>query len=215
MSDLEFFFDPVCPFAWITARWVTEVQELTGYSVRWRFISLAVINEHRDYSEFPAPYATVHHLGHGLLRIATAVDETAGNDGVAAYYTALGERIHTSGLSREVLGGAPVPDGLALGALTDAGLDATLVDAAGDAARDARLRADTTVALERTGPDVGTPILTFEPGTDHEHSLFGPVISRIPRGEAAVELWDAVRTLARTPGFAELKRSLRDPIDFT
>jgi len=114
-----------------------------------------------------------------------------------------------------VLGGARVPGDLLAGALADAGLDPAFVAAADDEARDAVLRADTAAALGRTGPDVGTPILTFDPGTDHENSLFGPVIPRIPRGADAVALWDAVRALAATPGFAEFKRSLRDELDFS
>lgn len=213
--DLEFFFDPVCPFAWITSRWVTEVQEQTGSSVRWRFISLAIVNEGRDYAEFPPHYELVHTTGKRWLRVAAAVDDAVGNDGVAAYYGALGTRLHTAGVSRAVMGGAPLPDDLLSGALADAGLDGAFAAAVDDEARDAVLRADTGTALGRTGPDVGTPILTFEPGTDRENSLFGPVISRIPRGAHAVALWDAVRTLAATPGFAEFKRSLRDEIDFT
>lgn len=213
--DLEFFFDPVCPFAWITSRWVTEVQAQTGYSVRWRFISLAIVNEDKDYSQFPPAYGLVHGTGKRWLRVAAAVDADAGNDGVAAFYTALGTRLHTAGVSRAVLGGAPLPDDLLPGALADAGLDPVFAAAVDDGSRDDVLRADTGLALGRTGPDVGTPILTFDPGTDRENSLFGPVISRIPRGADAVALWDAVRTLAATPGFAEFKRSLRDEIDVT
>jgi 2-hydroxychromene-2-carboxylate isomerase len=215
VHDLEFFFDPVCPFAWITSRWVTEVQARTDYSVRWRFISLAIVNEDRDYAQFPPGYAEVHGTGKRWLRVAAAVDEAVGNEAVAALYTALGTRLHTAGVSRAVLGGARVPGDLLAGALADAGLDPAFVAAADDEARDAVLRADTATALGRTGPDVGTPILTFDPGTDRENSLFGPVISRIPRGADAVALWDAVRTLAATPGFAEFKRSLRDEIDFS
>ena len=213
--DLEFFFDPVCPFAWITSRWVCEVQERSGYSVRWRFISLAIVNEAKDYSQFPPAYATVHGAGKRWLRIAAAVDEVSGNDAVAAFYTALGTALHTSGLSRRVLEGEALPGDLAEQALVAAGLDPALAAAADDEARDAVLRSDTEIALGRTGRDVGTPILTFDPGTDRENSLFGPVISRIPRGDDAVALWDAVRTLAATPGFAEFKRSLRDEIDFS
>ncbi len=213
--DLEFFFDPVCPFAWITSRWVTEVQAQTAYSVHWRFISLAVVNEHRDHSELPPGYGQVHAAGKRWLRVAAAVDEALGNTAVAGLYTALGTRLHTAGVSQAVRNGAPMPDDLLAGALADAGLDPGFASAADDETHDAVLRADTEIALARTGPDVGTPILTFDPGTHRENSLFGPVISRIPRGADAVALWDAVRTLAATPGFAEFKRSLRDEIDFS
>jgi hypothetical protein len=108
-----------------------------------------------------------------------------------------------------------VPDDLVASIVAAAGLDPALAAAADDAGRDAVLRAESELALARTGPDVGTPILTFDPGLATESSLFGPVISKAPTGDEALELFDAVRTLARTHTFAELKRSLRDPLDFS
>ena len=213
-ADLEFFFDPVCPFAWITSRWVVEVAEQRNLSVDWRFICLSIVNEDRDYSEFPPAYPTLHGLGRSLLRVAAAAREAGGNDAVARVYAAAGVPMHLDGVSVAIFGGASVPDGLIASVVAEAGLDPALVAAADDETWDAVLRAETELALGRTGRDVGTPILTFNPGTDLEASLFGPVISRIPRGQEALELWDAVSTLARTRGFAELKRSLRDPIEF-
>jgi hypothetical protein len=122
--------------------------------------------------------------------------------------------MHHDGVSVAVFGGEPIPENLVSEVVVAAGLDPSLAAAADDESWDALLREETDQSLGRTGRDVGTPILTFAPGTDREASLFGPVISSIPRGNAALELWDAVQILARTPGFAELKRSMRDPLSF-
>lgn len=214
-ADLEFFFDPICPFAWVTSRWVTEVATTRGIDVQWRFIALSIVNEDTDYSKFPPAYPSLHGLGRRLLRVAAAARETGGNDAVAAFYSAAGQRMHVEATSFAVFGGEPIPEALVADVVAAAGLDPALVAAADDERHDVVLREETELAFSRTGRDVGTPILTFDPGTDTEASLFGPVISKAPKGVAALELWDAVVTLARTPGFAELKRSLRDPLDFT
>ena len=212
--DLEFFFDPICPFAWVTSRWVVEVAQQLDVSIEWKFIALAIVNEDTDYSKFPPAYPSLHGLGRRLLRVAAAARAEGGNDAVAALYNAAGERMHHDGVSVAVFGGEPIPENLIAEVVAAAGLDASLAIAADDESWDVLLREETELSLSRTGRDVGTPILTFAPGTDREASLFGPVISSIPRGAAALELWDAVQTLARTPGFAELKRSLRDPLSF-
>ena len=214
-ADLEFFFDPICPFAWVTSRWVTEVAETRGLDVQWRFICLAIVNEATDYSTFPPAYPALHGLGRRMLRVAAAAREIGGNEAVAAFYSAAGQRMHVEATSFAVFGGEPIPDTLIAEVVAAAGLDPSLADAADDERHDVLLREETELAFSRTGRDVGTPILTFDPATDTEASLFGPVISKAPKGAAAIELWDAVVTLARTPGFAELKRSLRDPLDFT
>lgn len=212
--DLEFFFDPICPFAWVTSRWVVEVQQHRDLTVEWRFISLAIVNENTDYSIFPPAYPALHGLGRRLLRVAAAARAAGGNEAVAAFYTAAGRRMHHDGVSVAVFGGAEIPEHLVVEIIEAAGLDAALAAAADDDTWDDVLREETELSLSRTGRDVGTPIITFAPGSTGEASLFGPVISSIPRGDAALELWDAVQTLARTPGFAELKRSLRDPLSF-
>ena len=144
----------------------------------------------------------MHGLGRRLLRVAAAARAEGG------------ERMHHDGVSVAVFGGESIPENLIAEVVAAAGLDASLATAADDESWDVLLREETELSLSRTGRDVGTPILTFAPGTDREASLFGPVISSIPRGAAALELWSAVQTLARTPGFAELKRSLRDPLSF-
>lgn len=211
--DLEFFFDPVCPYAWITSRWVTEVTERRDYRVRWRFISLAVVNTDKDYAaEFPPAYPVLHGLGRDLLRVAAATRRELGEEPLAELYTAMGTRMHPGRLSFAIWRGEPVPEGLVDEILAEVGLPPELAVAATDESLDEVLRDESETALGRTGRDVGTPILTFDPGTDRENSLFGPVISRAPRGEDAVRLWDAVRTMAATPGFAEFKRELRDDL---
>ncbi len=213
-TDLEFFFDPICPFAWITSRWVHEVKDLRGIEVEWRFISLAIINEGSDYSKFPPGYPALHAAGRNLLRVAAAARVSGGNDAVDRLYTAAGQTLHVDGLSMRVFGGEEVPATLVTDILTRAGLDTSLAAAADDESYDEVLRAETDLAFSRTGRDVGTPIITYSPGTDREASLFGPVISQTPRGDEALELFDAVWTVARTKSFSELKRSDRAPLSF-
>jgi hypothetical protein len=173
------------------------------------------VNEDRDYAtDFPPAYPVLHGLGRTLLRVAAAARDAGGNEAVAAFYASAGATLHVGGLTGSLWRGDPVPADLVTDLLAAAGLDPGLAAAADDPGRDDVLREETTLALARTGPDVGTPILTFDPGLDTESSLFGPVISKAPSGEAALELYDAVLTLARTRTFAELKRSLRDPVEF-
>lgn len=214
MSDLEFFFDPVCPFAWITSRWVTEVQQLRSYDVTWRFISLAMINEHRVGTEewYTPEYRAGHLAGHRALRVADQIRLTADNATVAAYYTALGNAVHRDGRRDDFRADTL---GLIAAAAAAAGADPSVVAHADDESHDAHLRAETDLAFSRTGKDVGTPILTFHPGAENESSFFGPVISKTPRGDDALRLWDAVEVLATTSGLAELKRSNRAKLDFT
>lgn len=211
VDHLDFFFDPVCPWAWITSRWVTGVAAARPVEVTWRFIALRMVNEHRyDERDFPARYAVVHGAGLRLLRIAAAVRYREGNDAVARWYTAVGTLLHTEGRSGPTWeAGEAALAGLVDEALRRAGLPDAYAAERDDDAHDTVIRAETELALERTGPDVGTPIITFDPGTGAEASFFGPVISRIPRGAEALTVWDAVVALARTPGMAELKRSVR------
>lgn len=206
MSDLEFFFDPVCPWAWITSRWVTEVQSLRSYDVRWRFISLKILNSSNTADWYTDQYKRWHEMGHEALRVAAHLDATQGNASVAAFYTALGTQGHVKGRRDDFAANTETFVSECLGL---AGLDVAMVRCAFDDSLDARIESDTEQALERTGRDVGTPILTFAPGRPNEGSFFGPVIARIPRGDEALRLWDAVEVLATTPGVAELKRSLR------
>ena len=206
MADLEFFFDPVCPWAWITSRWVTEVQQLREYEVNWRFICLAMINENNTAEWYTPQYRAGHMAGLYGLRVADQVRIEHGNDQVAALYTALGEMIHRDG-RRLVIADEPIE--VLRGVLKSIDLPPELADAAIDESHDLYIRAETDLAFERTGKDVGTPIITFRPGQSNEASFFGPVIASIPRGDAALKLWDAIEIVATTSGMAELKRSNR------
>ncbi|MEY2966417.1 MAG: hypothetical protein RLY50_467 [Actinomycetota bacterium] len=207
MADLDFFFDPVCPWAWITSRWVTEVKELRDYDVQWKFISLRFLNEEKmDYSKMPDGYRDVHHAGTECLRVAAHARATEGNDAVARVYTAVGTSFHNRGERQVYLADRR---GHLAALLRGAGLPGEWADHIDDDSHDGLIRTETELALTRTGKDVGTPILTFRPGSATEGSFFGPVISSIPRGDEAVRLWDAIETIATASGMAELKRSLR------
>jgi len=203
-ADLDFYFDPVCPWAWITSRWVTNVQQLRNYEVSWKFISLRMVNAERGYAGHEA-YEKIHNAGLSALRVASAARAQGGNASVAAVYTALGNAIHVGGRREELVND---PKSFLLSIVADAGLPAEVAAAFEDSTHDEVIRFETEAALSKTGKDVGTPILTFNPKSGNEASLFGPVISKAPKGEEAMKLWDAVQTIAES-GVAEIKRSLR------
>jgi 2-hydroxychromene-2-carboxylate isomerase len=211
MTDLDFFFDPVCPFAWITSRWVTEVQRQREYSVNWRFIALKMINEHNTADWYDDEYKAGHMRGLWGLRIADQLRLQGGTDAVGAWYTALGSAIHVQKRRAEY---RDSPDEFLRSVLADAGMEPELAAHRDDESHDAYIRTDTDLAFSRTGNNVGTPILTFVPDTEGEASYFGPVISKAPVGEEATRLWDAVEVLASSR-VAELKRTKRDQLDFT
>ena len=211
MADLHFHFDPVCPWAYITSRWVVEVQQQRGYDVSWKFISLFMINNDRSYSEGNKQHQDGHMSGLQALRVASAARAAAGNEAVAAVYTALGKAIHVD--QRRPKDSTEMKE-FARTVLTEADLNPQWADSATDELHDEVIRYETTRALELTGKDVGTPILVFHPDKPNQASFFGPVISAIPRGPEALRLWDAVETLATTSGMAELKRSLRSAPKF-
>jgi hypothetical protein len=209
--DLEFFFDPACPFAWQTSVWVRRVAELRDLSVGWRFISLAHINRDRDN---PAQMVDGHRRGLRYLRICAAARDRHGNDAVGALYEGWGRRHWYEAPTARA-----VPDRTAAAAsridpaeiLSTLDLDADLAEAADSESWDDLIRHESDVALERTGPDVGTPIITF--GPPEGASIFGPVISTIPDDETLLAIYDATVTLVGYPGFSELKRSARARFD--
>jgi hypothetical protein len=207
-GEIRFYFDPVCPFAWITSKWVRMVQAERGYEVDWRFISLRLLNAAVDYdSQFPAGYEDGHTAGLRLLRVAAQVRAAYGADQVARLYEALGARIFDMPTNP----GRPADHGsrqFVAPVLAELGFDAGLADALEDTTLDIELQDETDQALALTGKDVGTPIIHFQPpeGT----AFFGPVISRLPSQADAGRLWDHVIGLAGFAGFAELKRSLRE-----
>ena len=208
-ADIDFYFDPVCPFAWLTSRWVRSVMAQRSYTTRWRLISLRLLNADVDYdSHFPPEYEAGHTAGLRLLRVCAAVREGHGDEALGRFYELLGEAVFERGEvpehshERERRG---TPD-FVVPVLEGAGLPADLADALDDTRHDATIQAETDEALGLVGKDVGTPLMQVKDGP----AFFGPVISRRPSEEQAEELWDHVVGLARFPGFAELKRSLRE-----
>lgn len=203
--DLEFFLDPVCPFAWLTSRWVVQVAELRDLRVAWRFISLQMVNSWRSDVE---PRSS-HELGLGVLRIMAAARGVGGDDAVGRLYTGWGERLWNGPPGSTTAEVAADIDRAAW--LREAGTAPELATAADETEFDGLIEAESRLALERAGEDLGTPIITFEPPDGP--SYFGPVISSPLEGDEALRLYDLVVELARFPGFSELKRSNRPPLD--
>lgn len=210
--DIEFFWDPVCPFAWITSRWVVDVAAQTDLSVDWRFISLRLLNKDKDYAtEFPPAYEHGHTAGLRFLRVAAAVRADLGREPMGALVKAYGESYwEADHADRHAVHARLSSDEHAREVLVAGGLDEKYAAALDDETWDAELDDETELALSRTGRDVGTPIITFNRPDGSALSFFGPVISRVPSPDDAVPLWNAVTTLASFPGFAEMKRSLRE-----
>lgn len=207
--DLHFYFDPVCPFAWITSKWVRMVAEQREYRVDWRFISLRMLNAHIDYAANLRPYYEEGHTaGLKLLRVAARARADHGRRAVGPLYEAIGTRLFDTAREQSLQAAEQAARQLVEPALSDAGLSGDLADALDDETFDEAIRSETEEALALTGRDVGTPILHLQPpgGT----AFFGPVISRLPSAEDAGQLWDHVIALAHFPGFAERKRSLRE-----
>ena len=208
MADVEFFWDPVCPWAWLTSCWVRNVQAVRPLDVNWRFISLRMVNAGKDYArDFPEGYERTHTRGLELLRVAAAVKAKFGSEPIGPLYQAFGTVIHPQQNSVAF----DSPDG-ARSVLERLGLPADLADAAYDADHDIAIRADTDEALARCGGNVGTPVISWSPPDGP--SFFGPVISRAPTGDEAVRLWDAITELGANPWFSELKRSTRSRPQF-
>jgi 2-hydroxychromene-2-carboxylate isomerase len=194
---VDFWFDPVCPWAWIASRWMLEVEQVRPVTTNWHVMSLSVLNEGRDV---PERYAELLRTGWGPVRICIAAEQEFGPEVLGPLYTALGTKFHHEKAPRE--------RATYEAALAEAGLPARLADAADATEYDEALRASHKEGIERVGYDVGTPVISV-----NGLSIFGPVVSPIPRGEAAARLWDGVLLIAGTDGFFELKRSrTRDPI---
>jgi 2-hydroxychromene-2-carboxylate isomerase len=197
-TQLDFWFDPLCPWAWITSRWVLEVEKVRPVEAHWHVMSLAVLNEGKD--EMPERYKELMRQAWGPVRVCIAAEQKCGPEALLPLYTALGTRFHHEKAERDR---ATIE-----AALADAGLPVELADAMDDESYDEALRASHKDGMDRVGYEVGTPVISVN-GT----SFFGPVISPIPRGEEAARLWDGVLLVAGTDGFFELKRSrTRDPI---
>jgi protein-disulfide isomerase-like protein with CxxC motif len=193
----DFWFDPICPWAWIASRWMLEVEQVRGVQVRWHVMSLSYLNEGRD---LPEKYRAVMDDSWGPVRVVVAAATAHGEDVILPLYTALGTRFHHEG--------RPKDRTTIEAALAEVGLPTALADAMATDDHDEALRKSHHAGMDQVGYEVGTPVLSVE-GV----AFFGPVVSPIPRGEAAGQLWDGVRLVAGTDGFFELKRSrTRDPI---
>lgn len=201
--DVKMYFDPVCPWAWLTSRWLLEVERLRPIHVRFHVMSLSVLNEGRtDVDEF---YLRNLPKWWGPVRVAVAAQKEAGTEALRPLYTALGTRRH---VQRQSYG----PE-LYRAALEEAGLPVSLAEAADNSAFDAAVRESHQEGMAPVGLDVGTPTIHINDHDGTRVAFFGPVVSPAPRGQAAADLWDGVLLAARTPGFFELKRSRNvDPI---
>jgi protein-disulfide isomerase-like protein with CxxC motif len=197
-TPVDFWFDPICPWAWIASRWVLEVSELRPVHPRWHVMSLSVLNE--DKPDLPEEYREGLAKGWGPVRVCIAAEQKFGPEVLGPLYTALGTRFHHDK--------APIERATIEAALAAVGLPADLADAMDSTDFDEALRASHVDGMDRVGYEVGTPVISVN-GT----SFFGPVVSPIPRGLDAARLWDGVMLVTKTDGFFELKRSrTRDPI---
>ncbi|WP_031011909.1 DsbA family protein [Streptomyces sp. NRRL F-5727] len=198
-TTAEFFFDPLCPWAWMASRWMLEVEKVRPVDVRWKVMSLAVLNEDRLDEVSPAYREMLETQAWGPVRVVIAARQLHGDEVVGKLYTALGTRFHNNGEgpTREAV----------VGALRDVGLPEDLVEYADRDTYDTELRASHAEGIEKVGQDVGTPVIAV-PGPDgDEVAFFGPVVTPTPRGEAAARLWDGTLLVASTPGFYEIKRT--------
>jgi hypothetical protein len=197
-SSVDMWFDPICPWAWLTSRWLLEVEQVRPIDVRFHVMSLSVLNEGRD--DLAERYKRLMATGWGPVRICIAAEQKYGPQVLRDLYTALGTRIHPGGQERG-------PE-LYRAALADAGLDPALVEAAGSTEYDDALRASHNAGMKPVGLDVGTPVIHAPGPVDGEQiAFFGPVVTPSPKGEAAGRLWDGVLLVAGTPGFYEIKRT--------
>ncbi|TQJ36820.1 mycothiol-dependent nitroreductase Rv2466c family protein [Arthrobacter sp. SLBN-122] len=197
-SKADFWFDPLCPFAWVTSRWIGEVEAVRDIETEWHVMSLAVLNEGRDLD--PA-YRESMDNAWGMVRVIIAAREEHGPQVIKPLYDAMGTLIHNQGEKDRAQ--------VITKALAECGLPASLADAATTDAYDGQLRASHEEGISLVGQDVGTPVVAFN-GT----AFFGPVLTRIPRGEEAGRIWDATTTIAAYPHFFELKRSRTESPEF-
>ena len=199
MSKADFWFDPACPFAWITSRWMLEVEKVRDVEIEWHVMSLAYLNQDKDVAD---DYREFLSTAWGPVRVLIAAEQQHGNEVLLPLYTAMGNRIHLEKRERDR---SMVEDSLA-----EAGLPLSLADAMDDSSYDDAVAKSHHAGMDQVGDEVGTPTISID-GT----AFFGPVISKAPRGEEAGQLWDGALLLASYPLFFELKRSRTAELDFS
>ncbi len=199
MTKADFWFDPLCPFAWITSRWILEVEQVRDIEVDWHIMSLGYLNQDKD---IPEDYRKALEGAWGPVRVCMAVQQQHGSEQVLPLYTAMGTRIHNEdrGRDKDVMAEA----------LAAVGLPSELVEAFDDASYDEAIIASHHEGMDQVGNEVGTPTIAIDGA-----AFFGPVMTRIPRGEQAGEIWDGAVAMARYPYFHELKRSRDAELDFS
>jgi 2-hydroxychromene-2-carboxylate isomerase len=200
-QEADFWFDPICPWTWLTARWLRWVAQDRGIAVHWHLMSLTLLNQ--------LPQERDADLGPGdrklqLVRVLAAAQHLHGPDALDPLYRAVGRRLHEAGRQVEVGQLDAVAE-----ALAEAGLPAELLDYATSTSHDAAIRASHDKAVALSGPGVGSPVLAVAGG-----AFFGPVVSPTPTGPAAAELWDVIVALAAHPEFYELKRGRVEGPDY-
>ena len=188
----DFWFDPLCPWAWMTSRWMTEVEKVRDVKVNWHVMSLSVLNKGRD---LPEDYRAFMDNGWGPVRVLIAASQKHGDQVLKSMYDAIGTRLHPQGRGGELR--AVVTE-----ALAEVGLEADLIDAYDSEEFDEALTESHNKAMSMVGEDVGTPVVSF-----NNTAFFGPVVTPAPKGEEAGRLWDGCVLVASVPGFYEIKRT--------